>query len=70
MNKYIKIVLTIVGLGFLICGVFITINPETQIRIWEINIVKTQSNINSIIIVTIGLATLIFRYVGDEILKD
>tara|TARA_R110002050_G_scaffold239974_1_gene376178 strand:- start:9440 stop:9652 length:213 start_codon:yes stop_codon:yes gene_type:complete len=69
MNKIIKTILTIVGVGLLAYGIYTMIVPETVLSIGDLDVGKVQDNDNSYIIIGLGLSVLIISIVGDKILK-
>ncbi|MEQ3498825.1 hypothetical protein ABMY20_03590 [Tenacibaculum sp. SSH1-16] len=59
MNKPIKSVLLIAGIVILVYGIYTLIQPETQISIGDIDLVKAQNNTNSYLSITIGIVAIV-----------
>lgn len=67
MNKSIKLVLLIAGVIILAYGVYTLIQPETQVSIGDIDLVKAQDNTNSYITIAIGIiAIAVSSFVGKK----
>ncbi|WNH09327.1 hypothetical protein [Thalassobellus suaedae] len=69
MNKMIKTILTIVGVGLIAYGIYTMIVPETVLSIGDLDIGKVHDNDNSYISIGLGLSALIISIVGEKILK-
>jgi uncharacterized membrane-anchored protein YitT (DUF2179 family) len=68
MNKSIKIILIIVGVGLLGYGIYTLVVPETLLSVGSLDI-KVKDTSNSYITIGLGLAVLLFSFIGDKILK-
>ncbi|MGG8495353.1 hypothetical protein ACQY1Q_02970 [Tenacibaculum sp. TC6] len=67
MNKSIKLVLLIAGIIILAYGVYTLIQPETQVSIGDVDLVKAQDNTNSYITIAIGIiAIAVSSFVGKK----
>ncbi|NVK51906.1 MAG: hypothetical protein HWD85_03150 [Flavobacteriaceae bacterium] len=58
MNKTAKTILLIIGLILVGYGIYILIEPETQISIGDVDLVKAQDNTNSYITIVIGIVAI------------
>lgn len=67
MNKTIKTILLIAGIVILGYGIFTLIQPETQVSIGDLDLVKAQDNTNSYITMGIGIvAILLSSFAGKK----
>jgi len=66
MNKGVKTILIIVGVGLLAYGIYTMIIPETQISIGDLDIVKQQDNTNAYITIGLGLVALFIGFLGGK----
>ncbi len=55
MNKSIKTVLLITGVILIGYGIYTLIQPESQISIGDLDLVKTQENTDSYITIALGI---------------
>ncbi|MFN0728664.1 hypothetical protein [Polaribacter gochangensis] len=55
MNKSIKTVLLIAGILLIGYGIYTLIQPETQVSIGDLDLVKTQENTDSYITIALGI---------------
>ncbi|ARV15714.1 hypothetical protein [Polaribacter sp. SA4-12] len=60
MNKTIKTLLLVTGIILLVYGIYTMIQPETQISIGDLDLVKSQDNTNSYITIALGIVALVF----------
>ena len=58
MNKTIKTVLLIVGILLIAYGIYTMIQPETEVSIGDLDLVKAQDNTSSYITIAIGVVAL------------
>lgn len=58
MNKTIKSVLLIAGILLIGYGVYTMIQPEAQISIGDVNLVKVQDNNDSYITISLGIVAV------------
>ncbi|WGH74407.1 hypothetical protein P8625_09820 [Tenacibaculum tangerinum] len=58
MNKTIKSVLLIAGIIILIYGIYTLIQPEAQVSIGDVDLVKAQDNTNSYITIAVGIIAI------------
>jgi hypothetical protein len=65
MNKTIKMILLIVGVGLLGYGIYMLVAPETALSIGPLD-VETQDNNNAYITIGLGLLTLMISFVGGK----
>ena len=68
MNKTIKAVLMIAGIGLLTYGIYTMIAPEASLSIGSLDI-TTQDNTNSYITIGLGLASILLSFIGTKSLK-
>lgn len=66
MNKTIKSVLLIVGLVLAGYGVYMLIQPETEISIGDLDLVKAQDNTNAFITIGIGVVAIALSLLGGK----
>jgi hypothetical protein len=66
MNKSVKTILIIVGVGLLAYGIYTMIIPETQISIGDLDIVKQQDNTNAYITIGLGLVALFIGFLAGK----
>jgi formate hydrogenlyase subunit 3/multisubunit Na+/H+ antiporter MnhD subunit len=59
MNKTIKIILLVVGVALIAYGIYTYIQPETEVSIADVNLVKAQDNTNAFIMIGIGIVAVI-----------
>ncbi|MGC1204117.1 MAG: hypothetical protein WA839_04415 [Flavobacteriaceae bacterium] len=65
MNKTIKSILLVAGIGLLIYGVYTMFAPEASLSIGSLE-VKAQDNTNSYITIGLGLAALLISFIGGR----
>ena len=58
MNKGIKIVLLILGIILVGYGTYTLIEPETQVSIGNVDLIKSQENTNSYITIALGIVAI------------
>ncbi|MEE9408838.1 MAG: hypothetical protein V3V28_12275 [Polaribacter sp.] len=58
MNKSIQTILLVAGIIILGYGIYTMIQPEAQVSIGDIALVKAQDNTNSYITMAIGIAAI------------
>ena len=58
MNKSIKTVLLVAGVILLAYGIYTMIQPEAQVSIGDVDLLKTQDNTNSYITIALGIAAV------------
>jgi hypothetical protein len=58
MNKNIKFILLVTGIGLFVYGIYLLIMPETSLDLGIVNI-ETQDNKNAYITIALGLASII-----------
>jgi len=58
MNKNIKFILLVTGIGLFVYGIYLLIMPETSLDLGIVNI-ETQDNKNAYITIGLGLASII-----------
>lgn len=58
MNKNIKTVLLVAGIVILGYGIYTLIQPEAQVSIGDVDLVKAQDNTNSYITMAIGIVAI------------
>lgn len=66
MNKSIKLIVMLVGIGLLGYGVYTLIIPEASLSIGDLDIVKVQDNKNAYIIIGLGLAALLISFLAGK----
>lgn len=66
MNKTIKSVLLIVGLVLAGYGIFMLIQPETDISIGDLDLVQAQDNTNAYITIGIGVVAIALSLLGGK----
>lgn len=66
MNKSVKTILIIVGVGLLAYGIYTMIIPETQISIGDLDLVEEQDNTNAYITIGLGLVALLISFFGGK----
>jgi len=66
MNKTIKLIVMLVGVGLLGYGIYTLITPETSLSIGDLDIVKVQDNTNSYITIGLGLVALFIGLLGGK----
>ena len=66
MNKKIKSVLLIVGLVLAGYGIFMLIQPETQVSIGDLDLVEAQDNTNAYITIGIGVVAIALGLLGGK----
>ncbi len=66
MNKSIKMVLLIAGIVLLAYGIYTMIQPETQVSIGDVDLVKTQDNTNSYITIALGIVAVALSLVKGK----
>jgi hypothetical protein len=65
MNKSVKTVLLVVGLGLLGYGIYTLVAPEASVSIGELSI-EAQDNTNSYITIALGIVALALGYLGGK----
>lgn len=65
MNKTIKSILLVVGIGLLVYGVYTMFAPEASLSIGSLQ-VTAQDNTNSYITIGLGLAALLISFIGGR----
>lgn len=65
MNKSVKTVLLVVGLGLLGYGIYTLVAPEAAVSIGELSI-EAQDNTNSYITIALGIVALALGFVGGK----
>lgn len=65
MNKQVKTVLLVVGLGLLGYGIYTLVAPEASISIGEFS-VEAQDNTNSYITIALGIAAVALGFLGGK----
>lgn len=65
MNKTIKSILLVVGIGLLVYGVYTMFAPEASLSIGSLE-VTAQDNTNSYITIGLGLAALLISFIGGR----
>lgn len=58
MNKSIKLVLLIAGIVLIAYGIYTMIQPEAQVSIGDVDLVKAQDNTNSYITIALGIVAV------------
>lgn len=66
MNKTIKTVLLIIGLLLAGYGIFMLVQPETDISIGDLDLVQAQDNTNAYITIGIGIAAIALSLIGGK----
>ena len=66
MNKTIKLVVMLLGIGLLLYGIYTLIRPEASLSIGDLDIVKVQDNTNAYIVIGLGLAALLISVLGGK----
>jgi len=66
MNKSIKSILLIVGVGLLVYGIYILIIPEASFEIEGVVDIDAQDNQNAYITIGLGLASLLIGFLGKN----
>ncbi|QOD59842.1 hypothetical protein H9I45_10830 [Polaribacter haliotis] len=66
MNKSIKTVLLVAGLILLGYGIYTMIQPEAQVSIGDLDLVKAQDNTNSYITIALGIVTVAIGLIGGK----
>ena len=65
MNKSIKSILMVIGVCLLAYGIYTLVVPETILSIGSLD-VKAKDNDNSFITIGLGLAVLLFSFMGGR----
>ncbi len=65
MNKTIKMILLIAGVGLLAYGIYLLVMPETSLDLGIVDI-ETQDNKNAYITIGLGLASLFAGLLGGK----
>lgn len=65
MNKTIKLILLIAGVGLLGYGIYMLVAPETSVSIGPLD-VQAQDNNNAYITIGLGLLALVISFVGGK----
>ena len=68
MNKTIKVILVVAGIGLLTYGIYTMFAPEASLSIGSLDI-RTQDNTNSYITIGLGLASILLSFIGTKSLK-
>ncbi|WP_343328508.1 hypothetical protein [Polaribacter staleyi] len=58
MNKTIKTILLSAGVVLLVYGIYTMVQPETEISIGDLDLVKAQDNTNSYITIALGIVAV------------
>ena len=58
MNKTIKIILLVAGIILLVYGIYTMIQPETEVSIGDLDLIKSQDNTNSYITIALGIVAV------------
>lgn len=66
MNKTIKIILIIIGVGSLLYGIYTLITPEASLSIGDLDIVEVQDNTNAYVAIGIGIVVLLVSFIADK----
>jgi len=65
MNKTIKMILLIAGVGLLGYGIYLLVMPETSLDLGIIDI-ETQDNKNAYITIVLGLVALAIGFIAGK----
>lgn len=65
MNKTIKLIFLVAGIGLLAYGIYLLIIPETSVDLGIVNI-EAQDNKNAYITIGLGLASLLAGLIGGK----
>lgn len=65
MNKTIKMILLIAGVGLLGYGIYLLVMPETSLDLGIIDI-ETQDNKNAYITIVLGLVALAMGFIAGK----
>ncbi|MCF7560195.1 hypothetical protein L3X39_06050 [Sabulilitoribacter multivorans] len=65
MNKQVKTVLLVVGLGLLGYGIYTLVAPEASVSIGEFS-VEAQDNTNAYITIALGIAAVALGFLGGK----
>jgi len=66
MNKTIKIVLLIVGIILIGYGSYTMVEPETQVSIGNLDLIKSQDNTNSYITIALGITAVALSLIKSK----
>ena len=66
MNKTIKSVLLIVGLVLAGYGIFMLVQPETEVSIGDLDLIEAQDNTNAYITIGIGVVAIALGLLGGK----
>ncbi|QNM85076.1 hypothetical protein H9W90_12865 [Polaribacter pectinis] len=66
MNKSIKTVLLVAGIILLGYGIYTMIQPEAQVSIGDLDLVKAQDNTNSYITIALGIVAIAISLVKGK----
>jgi uncharacterized membrane protein HdeD (DUF308 family) len=65
MNKSIKLIFLVAGIGLLVYGIYLLIIPETSVDLGIVNI-EAQDNKNAYITIGLGLISLLAGLIGGK----
>ncbi|WP_372753140.1 hypothetical protein [Mariniflexile sp.] len=65
-KKHIKAILIIVGVVLFVFGVYTLMEPETLVRVGELDLVKVQDNSNAYITIGLGFASILIGIIGGR----
>ncbi|MBA6157122.1 hypothetical protein H3Z83_11420 [Tenacibaculum sp. S7007] len=66
MNKSIQTILLVAGIVILCYGIYTMIQPEAQVSIGDVALVKAQDNTNSYITMAIGVAAIALSFLKGK----
>ena len=66
MNKSIKTILLIAGIILLAYGIYTMIQPETEVSIGELDLVKAQDNTNAYITIALGIVAVVLSLIKGK----
>ncbi|NNC49281.1 MAG: hypothetical protein HKO01_01960 [Flaviramulus sp.] len=65
MNKTVKMILLVVGIGLLTYGIYTLIAPEASVSLGGMSM-EAQDNSNSYITIALGLGALALSFLGGK----
>tara|TARA_R110000868_G_scaffold160472_4_gene390121 strand:+ start:43 stop:246 length:204 start_codon:yes stop_codon:yes gene_type:complete len=65
MNKSVKMILLVVGIGLLVYGIYTLIAPEASVSLGGLSM-EAQDNTNSYITIALGLGALAISFLGGK----
>lgn len=65
MNKTVKLILMVVGIGLLAYGIYTLIAPEASVTLGGISM-EAQDNSNSYITIALGLGALVLSFLAGK----